>query len=130
MKSPSEDIALILVDEGIGTIGTDIFVSKEHETPDECISLFDTGGFPPESGFRYDYPTIQVRVRGKKGKYQATYNKADDIKAILNGKHNVTKNGTRYVGIWAMGDILSLGYDESDRPLLSVNFRIQRCEAS
>lgn len=129
MKSPSKDIALILVDEGVGTIGTDIYVSEQPKLPDECVSLFDTGGFPPVPNYRYDLPTIQIIVRGIRGQYLTAYNTADNIKAILNGKYGITKNSTRYVGIWAMGDIMSLGKDDNGRPLLSVNFRIHRCEA-
>ena len=129
MNSPSEDIKDILESSAVGlglVFGTDLFVSRMPETPDQCVAVFDTGGEPPQPSFVYLKPTIQVRIRGAKTGYQTAYTLAESIRDALHDLTNETWNSTRYVGIWATSDIFFIGYDENDRPLFSVNFRIHR----
>jgi len=130
MNSSAEDIATILETSSAGTgltVGTDLFVSREPDTPDAVVSVFDTGGGEPSSGIeRYDFPTVQVRVRGDKMDYENAYVTMESIKTALHKYANQTVNGTKYIAIWASSDIFSLGYDENDRPLLTLNFRIHR----
>lgn len=110
------------------TFGTDLFVSEMPETPDECVCVYDTGGYEPEANFNYERPTVQVRVRGSKGAYVAAYTLTQDIRDALHALANHTINSARYIGIWCESDILPLGYDNNHRPMLSVNFRIHRTE--
>ena len=132
MNSPAEDIKDFLVDAIIGTFNTDLYTvlePEEHNNDNPIMTVYDSGGFDPEAAYEYDRPTVQIRVRGAAGGYVAAYTKAQAIKAELNGKNNETKNGARYVGIWQQGEILSLGMDESNRPILTLNFRIHRVTA-
>ena len=127
MNSPAVDIATILQTAGVGTIGTDLFVSGQPADPNACVTVIDTGGFPPESNYRYDYPTVQVLIRGVKNTYITTYAVAESVKTTLNGYANTEVDSeVTMVGVWAMGDIMALGTDERERPLFSVNFRMQR----
>ena len=126
MNPPSQDISDILVGAGVGTFGTDLFISKEPDSPDACVTIFDTGGFDPVANYVYDFPTVQIRIRGGKMEYQTAFAKAQDVKDTLHGLSGETWNSTKYVGIWAQGDIIFVGYDESNRPVLTVNFRVHR----
>ena len=127
MNSPAVDIAGILATAGVGTISTDLFVSEQPKTPDECVTVFDTGGFPPESNYVYRKPTVNVRVRGKRGGYRNAYAVAKSIVDALHDKTNEDiDSANRIIAIWCMGDIIALGKDDDERPLLSVNFRIHR----
>ena len=127
MNSPAVDIAGILVTAGVGTIKTDLFVSKQPTTPDECVTVFDTGGFPPESNYVYEKPTVNVRVRGKKGGYRNAYAVTASVKDALHDKTNEDIDSvSRIIAIWCMGDIIPLGDDDNGRPMFSVNFRIHR----
>lgn len=126
MNPPSEDIKDFLIDGAVGTFGIDIFISKEPTTPHACVTVFDTGGENPDAHLVYDKPTVQVRVRGAKGSYEAAFVTAQAVRAALHGQANVVKNGTTYIGVWAVGDIMFIGYDDNDRPLLTINFRIHR----
>ena len=131
MNSPAQDIADILTDEGIGTIGTDLFCFEQPTVPDSCITVIDSGGFPPEAQYRYDYPTVQILVRGARNGYRDAYAVAENIKTTLNGKGETDIDSVYHiVGIWAMSDIMPLGNDTSDRPLFSLNFRLQRTTTS
>jgi hypothetical protein len=126
----SVDIKDFLVAAGVGTFGTDLFVSEEPQDPDAVVTVYDTGGFDSEASYEYERPTVQVRIRGAKGGYIAAANKAIAIKAELHGKYSETINNARYIGIWMQGDILPLGDDEKGRPVLTVNFRIHRTSAT
>lgn len=131
MQPPSEDIKDYL--EGVSslalTYGTDLFISEIPKEPDNCVCIFDTGGYDPEAQYIYQRPTIQVRVRGAKGEYLAAHEQAQAIRDELHGLHNETINGVRYVGIWQEGDIISVGQDDNKRPNVTMNFRIHRTTA-
>jgi hypothetical protein len=130
MNPPSQDIKDFLVAAGVGTFGTDLFVSKEPAADADgnipTTTVYDTGGFDPEAQYVYDRPTVQVRVRGARGGYLAAYAKAQAARTALRTIFNETKNGTRYIGIWILGDIVALGDDEKGRPVLTLNIRIHR----
>lgn len=128
MNSPSRDLVSVLDGASIGlSYGTNLFRNKRLDSPNEIVVLSDTPGFSPlHAGGRYDYPSVQVYIRGEKGKYDDTYSLAEDIKQELKAVHNQTINSTWYVGVWANSDIIFLRWDEKDRPEFTINFNIQR----
>ena len=137
MQSPAVDMADILESSAIGagdigaSSGWSIHVSTipdDSNTPDTVIGLFDYGGGQPIANYTYDYPSVQVRVRGAKAGYQAAWTKANEIKEALHGLANETWNGTRYIQILCTSDVMFVGYDENHRPILTVNFEIHRTE--
>jgi hypothetical protein len=129
MNSPAADIASILVSAGVGAMGNSgwaIKIGLEPTTPDTAITIYDTGGYPPNPKWLQDNPTVQARIRGSVGGYPAAYSKALAVRDALLGFAGQAINGTNYAGIWCMGDIVSLGYDDSNRPIFTVNFRMVR----
>lgn len=126
MNSPAYDIAQILASSGVsvGDYEVDLFVSRMPKTPNNCIGVYDTGGFDPEARYTYDRPTIMVKIRNLS--YVTGYAKAEQIKLALNGLSNQVEGSSRYVGIWCMGDINPIGPDENNRNVFTVNFRIHR----
>ena len=128
MNPPSIDVKDILAATSslALTFATDLFVSEMPTTPDACVCVYDSGGDDPEVEYTYERPHVQVRIRGDKGGYEVAHELARAIRDTLSGTANYTINAARYVGIWAVGDILSIGYDNNQRPLLTVNFRLHR----
>lgn len=136
MNPVSEDIKDYFEDSSrdIGELaaisGWSIHISTmpdESEVPDTAIGLFDYGGAGPDmADFVWEYPRLQVRIRGTAGGYLAAYAKAEEIKNALHGVTNTTINGTRYISMKATSDIGFLGYDERNRPLLSISFVMER----
>lgn len=128
--TPAKDVATLLSSLGYGTIGTDLFVWKEPDdstvTKDDIVTIYDTGySKNPEVNYYYEYPTVQVRVRWKAGKYQTGKIKVMELMNALHG----------YVGL--IGDInyhlirvvngpLDLGEDDRGRPRWTFNCEIQR----
>jgi hypothetical protein len=132
MNPPSQDIKDFLLESSTGltlVFSTDLFVAKMPETPDECACVYDTGGWMPMADYEYDMPSIQIRVRGERMGYRAGWLLANDIKGALHGKANETINNTRYIHIICNSDIMFVAWDESDRPIFSINFEIHRSTA-
>ena len=122
----SFDIATFLAAQGVGTVGTDIFVGREPSEPAFIISIFDVGGISPNPKFLRDEPQVQCRVRGEVNDYNNAFAKAQLIKDILLGAQPQDLNGTDYVLFTQIGEILSLGYDENNRVALVSNWQLVR----
>lgn len=132
MNSPSVDIGTMLVTDLGLILGSTLFISKTPPSPDKCVTVTDTGGFDPGLTLNrtevFDSPSVQVLVRGNKQNYLEAYALLESIKRYLHGKSQYTIGLTRYIIILAETDILSLGYDDNSRPLLSCNFLMNRTE--
>lgn len=131
MPSPTAvDIKDILVTAGVAVFasptGWALAVSREPTTPNQVITVYDSGGTDPNPKFLLDHPAVQVRIRGNVNDYLGTYSKAQQVKDTLLGLQRQTVNTTVYVGIWQIGDIQNLGFDDSNRPILVTNWRIAR----
>lgn len=134
MRSPAHDIALHIASvPGIGTFGGatgwTISVATEASSPDTTITVYDTGGEGPDTDeLDIERQSIQVRVRSGKqsGAYQAAYDKQHAIRAALINLSGVVMDGSRYLGIVMMSEILTIGRDDNDRFLMTANYRVIR----
>lgn len=93
------------------------------EPPDCAMIIFTPGGPPNPDLIGLSEKTFQILVRG------ADYSKAEDainqMYTVLHGKDHVVI-GNRYVySIRAIQDPFPIGYDENDRALFNVNFRME-----
>ena len=116
------DIGNYLQVQGIGTLGTNIFLGMVPDRPDNCIVLFEYAGSPPDLYWNGEYPGLQVRVRNKS--YAAARTKIGEVMAALHGLHEQTLSGTRYLLIKARGSPEVLKRDNNNRVELFVNFEI------
>lgn len=128
MNPPSVDIKDILEQSSVaaGTFGTDLFISFMPEEPDACIAIFDTGGLEQQANYEYEYPMAQIRVRGERKDYVNAHSKAQVVRDALHGLSNESWNNARYIGMWCSSDIFFIKYDEHNRPIFTINFRIHR----
>jgi hypothetical protein len=116
------DIGNYLQDQGIGTLGTNIFLGLMPDQPDNCIALFEYAGSPPDLHWSGEYPGLQVRVRNKS--YAAARTKIGEAMTALHGLHEQTLSGARYLLIKARGSPEVLKRDNNNRVELFVNFEI------
>jgi hypothetical protein len=116
------DIGNYLQAQGIGTLGTNIFLGLMPDEPDNCIALFEYAGSPPDLHWNGEYPGLQVRVRNKS--YAAARTKIGEAMTALHGLHEQTLSGTRYLLIKARGSPEILKRDNNNRVELFVNFEI------
>ena len=130
MNAPSVDIKDILVAESsLGlTFATDLFVGREPAKPDNCVTVFDTPGFPPmltlEGSAEFYYPSVQIRVRDNS--YLNGWDLAQDIIEVLHGLNNETWNDTLYLLIQCSSGPALLDWDDNNRARFIINFNIQR----
>lgn len=130
MQTPSIDIAsLLTADSHLSlVIGTDLFIGKEPRTPKNCVTIFDSFGYPPqltmEKSESYYYPTIQIRVRNID--YQIGYDMIQDIMVLLHGVSHTTINSTYYSVIRCSGGPALLDWDDNGLVRFIANFEIQR----
>lgn len=130
MNSASEDIKDMLDgDSSLGlTYGTDLFIGKEPSSPDNCVTIIDTGGYPPmravDTSVKYFYSSVQIRIRNKR--YTDGYAVARDVFDSLHNRAQETWNGTLYTVIQAADEPALLGWDGNNRPQFIINFNTQR----
>ena len=125
--SPAFDLATKLQTLGFGTIaaesGVSIAVSTEPDAPDECITVYDTGGAGPDT-HEMDLlrPTIQVRVRART--YAAGYARMRAIQIALIAILSETLDTYKFIMVQPISDILAIGRDENDRFHLTSNYQL------
>ena len=131
MNAPSVDIKDILeAESSLGlTFATNLFVGYEPPTPDECVTIFDTPGFPTQltlggDGDDYFYPSVQIRVRSNS--YIDGWDLIQDITTVLHGLSQEPWNATLYSVIKCSSGPAMLDWDNNNRPRFIVNFDIQR----
>lgn len=130
MNMPSEDLKdMIEADSTLGlTFALDLFIGKEPATPDNCVTIFDVGGYPPaltlDGSGNYYYPSIQIQVRNRS--YTEGLELIQDIIRSLHGRHGETWNGTLYTAIVCQNDPGVLDWDESNRVRFVSTFNLQR----
>ena len=114
MNAASVDIKDLLVIEGIGVFGENLFVGKEPSQPNECITLYDTTAGEQNPKLAIDEVSLQVRVRS--ATYIDGYSKANSVKVALEGRSSIMLGTTNYIGFWATS-ISFVHYDENDRAI-------------
>ena len=135
MPAPStgaEDIKDILVSDGLGTFGTDLFVDKQ---PDSRFTLpmiivSNSPGFDPEAtGKNFRKPAVQIKVVGGDGDYVGARNKMLAIEAALHQRTppiSVASGQVTILGILEQGDMGPVEHDDQNRPIFFANFQIWR----
>lgn len=125
MSSPAE-VAGLRLDPTVvgGATGWILKVGKQVTEPDQTVTMYDTGGRTPNPKWAVDFPTIQAMVRGKPNDYGTAWSKAREVRDALLGLDSVTIGSDRWVSITCPGDIGFVGYDDAQRPLLSINFNL------
>lgn len=124
------DIATILNGDGVGTLGTDIFASKEPNSPDNCITIYNTGGLPDDCldvDSKDELCTFQIRVRNND--YVAGYLVMDAVRdSIEKSKYNVITDsaGSTIYSIWSTNLPTDLQRDTTNRCIIVQNFACLR----
>lgn len=128
MNAPSVDVKDYLVSELGLKFGQDLFINREPPKPNNCLTIYDTGGAPDGlvlgNESRYEYNNIQVRARNSS--FPEAWEALHLVRSLLHGKGPVTLNGTVYTVIRCMNGPINLGWDDNNRIILVMNFNLQR----
>lgn len=133
MQAPSVDVKDMLEeDSSLGLvcgIGGNLFIGREPTLPQNCVTILDLHGFPPQLTFEgkgelYEYPITQVRVRNRD--YQTGWNLANDIMISLHGRASETWNGALYTVIYCSSGPTLLTWNDNELVIFIINFNLQR----
>lgn len=105
-----------------GTGDWSVFAGLEPEKPNNCITVFITGGKPLNTLNNYTgcFFNIHVRVRGTSD--ETTMLKCQEIYDLLKFQIYINANGFVYQNILAETNILPGGRDKNNRLLKAMNF--------
>lgn len=126
MPSPADNIKNLLRALGIETTGWVIRVGRFPTSPDRVLVVADSGGGNAEPSLLIDYPTVQLRTRGDAGgtSYPDAYAKLESARTVLLGIPEAPAQYPELVSVTQRGHISWLGYDDSDRPMFSLNLQL------
>lgn len=124
MSSPAYDIAQYLASQGVGVFGGSsawsINVSREPASPDDCITLYDTGGAGLDTDDR-DIDRVSFQVRVRSFDYLSARAMQVAIRDLLLIDPGVAAGGNLYT-ISQESNIMHIGRDENDRQILTANY--------
>jgi hypothetical protein len=126
-----EEISAYLVSQGLGTLGTDLFLSTMGDTPDVVTVLVARPGM---TGYRthdiageaLERPAVDVLVRGSSAGFAAAMTKAHVLWAALAQVTNMTLSGVRYQSIEPLTPPVDHGRDPHDRPVIGFRMLITK----
>lgn len=117
-----DDVAAYLEDEGLGTVGDDIFKSYMPETNNGTImAVLDTGGPKPDSYLPTKEPTFQVYIRANS--YTSGKTTLDAVRTALHQVANQTIGSTYFYFILAISEGGHVGRTENGKDEFSINFQ-------
>ena len=114
-----------------GTAGTLAKAIMLDTQPDTVAVLYETGGTGSEYVFStgatevvYEEPNLQLISRSTT--YSKARSVAETVYTKLDGLSETVMSSVRYLDIEAMQSPFSIGRDEQERYLVSVNFRVKK----
>lgn len=132
MSSPASVIKSVIDNDSLfDTQGWVFRVSQEMDSPDKYVTLFDYSGdsrivIMGDGEDDITKPSVQFRVRGAKYGYAETYSFCEDIQTYMR-KYSYIGATERYNFASQTGGIIFLKYDDSNRPIFTLNFTLYKC---
>lgn len=117
-----DDIYTYLGEETSLTCGTNLFKSRQTDSPNDQVVIYDTGGFESDHYLPVAKPTFQVLVRSTKYATGADY-----VDEIVKALHQLTNTelvtGSKYFYyIFLLNEPSHIGRDDKGRHEFSINF--------
>ena len=117
-------LADYLESQGLGTVGTDIFIERLPESPDRAIAVLRYSGRAPitvlSSRIVIEQPSVQVLVRTTS--FAESANTIYQIRDLLTSIHNTNLENLYILGILALGSPAVLERDTKNRVIMFCNF--------
>lgn len=125
------DLAQRLEDQGVGTVGTNIFPARMPPTPDKCVAIIAYPGDPNRLHGNDDLPVderfnIQYVIRAAADDNDGAFTLANSVFDALAFRHETLNSGRRYTWQRANHMPALLDRDENDRPRLVINAQLAR----
>ena len=124
--SPARGVRAILAAVSGFTTGWQVATGQMLAAPDKMLVIRNTGGRAPEPNIAQDYPTVQIIGRGEKkaGGQEEIYQKMVAARRALLGIPSAPAAYPELSSCIGIGDITDVGYDDSDRPMYTLNLQL------
>lgn len=126
-----DEIGTYLQTGGIGTLGTNLFLSMLPDSPDVCVVVHEYGGSDGEyvfgaTGAQVERPRFQVMARAAADDYASARTKIQSVYTLLDAVVETSLSGKRYHRIRALAPPFFVERDDQRRPLLVCNFEAEK----
>ena len=126
------DIGTFLNDATVSTqnltLGTNLFLGREPDSPDTCVAIYEPSGSEPIDTFGDNtapvlaIPNLQVRCRATT--FATAESLSNDIWTLLTKVINETLTSTRYLKVSPNQTPFNLTRDSHDRSIFVCNFTV------
>ena len=118
-----------LASQGQGTLATNIFLARAPDTPDACVTLYESAGGGPDHTFgagvyAIDHQRIRVICRAARNDYPAARDKAVAVRAVLGAIRDTTLSGVKVLTMLATSEVYPLNLDGDDRALIGCDYTV------
>ena len=118
-----------LASQGQGTLATNIFLARAPDTPDACVTLYESAGGGPDHTFgtgvyAIDHQRIRVICRAARNDYPAARDKAVAVRAVLGAIRDTTLSGVKVLTMLATSEVYPLSRDGDDRALIGCDYTV------
>ena len=123
------DLAQLLEDASVGTLGTTIFMSRRPDSPGTCVTLTAYQGEDNRLHADTNIPAderLSVQVATRAADYATAETLADQAFTALHFRHKTLASGRRYAWSKANQSPGYIGVDANDRKLIVFNLRLRR----
>jgi hypothetical protein len=130
MSEILDAIGSVLQTASVGTLGTNLFLSRMPETPDAAVSAYESGaGYAiytqgSTGSAPLEVTNIQIVARAAREDYVTARSKISQVIAALESVSETSTSGIRLLRIEQSGRPIPLGYDDNDRPEIAMNFTV------
>ena len=118
-----------LASQGQGTLATNIFLARAPDTPDACVTLYESAGGGPDHTFgagvyAIDHQRIRVVCRAARNDYPAARDKAVAVRAVLGAIRDTTLSSVKILTMLATSEVYPLSRDGDDRVLIGCDYTV------
>jgi hypothetical protein len=123
----AQELAEYLEDEGLGTVGVDIFVGYQPDTPDNCIVLYDESAPTLSESQAQTVDLLGVQVLIRNTVYATAGGKAFTIhKNIIGfGGDSFIEGGSVVTDLYVVNSPVSIGRDSQNRNEWSSHYSMR-----
>jgi hypothetical protein len=116
-----------LVADGVGVLGTSIFLGYMPPTPDVCVAVYEARGNGPQQTFgpsvvAVERPLIRIIARAARNDYPAARTKAEAVRASLGDIRGETISGVNFQCVSPTSDLFPMRLDDKERALIALDF--------
>ncbi len=124
-----DSLATYLQTEGLGTVGTSIFLSRMPDSPSVCVTLFESQGAGPSHVFgssvkAVDHQRIRCIARANPHDYNTARTLCNNVRNALGTVRGTTLSGIQILTILPTTEIYPAERDADERPRILCDFTV------